>query len=278
MSSYSFSHQFYQRWTRAPEQIRAAIVQELTDITTLLQTDTPFESFTFSLPDLDAHLDELYSVYEAEQAAAKELADKQAEQRAAAEKQRLAEEKKAADEKARAAAKIEREEAKRQEEKLQIERAQKEQAQKQQAQKEERAAQLETDKNNSAKVVQDTSESASNDNNINVSTDVNATDNEENSVNGGIHTNNHTGHTIVKPQKGAAIDLSFKDPELSAAHETLIHELEMHVDDYLSEQMMQMSEDLKSWLRAEVSHQLAGITEKNQAVEDIIQKNTAKKN
>ncbi len=272
MSSYSFSHQFYQRWTRAPEQIRAAIVQELTDITTLLQTGTPFESFTFSLPDLDAHLDELYDVHEAEQAAAKELADKQAEQRAAAEKQRLAEEKKAADEKARAAAKIEREEAKRQEEKLQIEQAQKEQAQ-----KEERTAQLEAEKNNSAKVAQDTSESASNDNNIDVSTDVNAPDNEENRVKGGIDMNNHTGHTIVKPQKGAAIDLSFKDPEISAAHETLIHELEVHVDDYLSEQMMQMSEDLKSWLRAEVSHQLAGITEKNQAVEDIIQKNIAKK-
>lgn len=272
MSSYSFSHQFYQRWTRAPEQIRAAIVQELTDITTLLQTDTPFESFTFSLPDLDAHLDELYNVHEAEQAAAKELADKQAEQRAAAEQQRLAEEKKAADEKARAAAKVEREEAKRQEEKLQIEQAQKEQAQ-----KEERAAQLEAEKNNRAKVAQDTSELASNDSNTDVSTDVSVTDNKENSVNGDIRINNHTGHTIVKPQKGAAIDLSFKDPEISAAHETLIHELEVHVDDYLSEQMMQMSEDLKSWLRAEVSHQLAGITEKNQAVEDIIQKNIAKK-
>lgn len=267
MSSYSFSHQFYQRWTRAPEQIRAAIVQELTDITTLLQTDTPFESFTFSLPDLDAHLDELYNVHEAEQAAAKELADKQAEQRAAAEQQRLAEEKKASDEKARAAAKVEREEAKRQEEKLQIE----------QAQKEERAAQLEAEKNNRAKVAQDTSELASNDSNTDVSTDVSVTDNEENSANGDIRINNHTEHTIVKPKKGAAIDLSFKDPEISAAHETLIHELEVHVDDYLSEQMMQMSEDLKSWLRAEVSHQLAGITEKNQAVEDIIQKNIAKK-
>ena len=267
MSSYSFSHQFYQRWTRAPEQIRAAIVQELTDITTLLQTDTPFESFTFSLPDLDAHLDELYSVHETEQAAAKELADKQAEQRAAAEKQRLAEEKKAADEKARAAAKVEREEAKRQEEKLQIE----------QAQKEERAAQLEADKNNRAKVAQDTSAAVTTDDNPDTGTNVSVIGNEKNSAAGSIHPNNHVEHTIVKPKKGAAIDLSFKDPELSAAHETLIHELEMHVDDYLSEQMMQMSEDLKSWLRAEVSHQLAGITEKNQAVEDIIQKNIAKK-
>ncbi|MGX8221401.1 hypothetical protein ACWS81_11725 [Psychrobacter celer] len=38
MSSYSFSHQFYQRWTCAPEPVRDAITQELKDIITLLQT------------------------------------------------------------------------------------------------------------------------------------------------------------------------------------------------------------------------------------------------
>ena len=127
-------------------------------------------------------------------------------------------------------------------------------------------------------MAQDTSAAASADNNPDTSTDIRVTDNEKDSADGSVNPNHHTEHTIVKPKKGAAIDLSFKDPELSAAHETLIHELEMHVDDYLSEQMMQMSEDLKSWLRAEVSHQLAGITEKNQAVEDIIQRNIAKKN
>jgi hypothetical protein len=253
MSSYSFSHQFYQRWTRAPEQIRAAIVQELTDITTLLQTDTPYESFTFSLPDLDAHLDELYSAHKAEQAAAKELADKQAEQRAAAEQQRLAEEEKAH------AAKIEQEEALRQKEKQQAEQAQKN------ADEQSRAEQEKSD-----------IESATNDKQTLAEADGPSID-EKNNVNGHSHTINQTENTIVKPQKGAAIDLSFKNPELSAAHESLIQELEMHVDDYLSEQMMQISEDLKSWLRAEVSQQLAGITDKNQAVEDIVQENMTKK-
>ena len=89
MSSYSFSHQFYQRWTCAPEPIRAAITQELKDITTLLQTETPFESFVFSTHDLDAHLDNLYENHDAEQAIAKAIADKQAQARATAEKERL---------------------------------------------------------------------------------------------------------------------------------------------------------------------------------------------
>ncbi len=42
--------------------------------------------------------------------------------------------------------------------------------------------------------------------------------------------------------------------------------------------MMQMSEDLKSWLRDEISRQLAGMAEKNQSVEDTVQKNDGKKN
>ena len=92
MSSYSFSHQFYQRWTCAPDPVRASIIQELTDITTLLQHDTPFETFVFSTHDLDDHLDTLYENHEAEQAIAKAIAEKQAKERAAAEKERLEEE------------------------------------------------------------------------------------------------------------------------------------------------------------------------------------------
>ena len=92
MSSYSFSHQFYQRWTCAPDPVRASIIQELTDITTLLQHDTPFETFVFSTHDLDDHLDTLYENHEAEQAIAKAIAEKQAQERAAAEKESLEEE------------------------------------------------------------------------------------------------------------------------------------------------------------------------------------------
>ena len=94
MSSYSFSHQFYQRWTCAPETVRAAITQELKDITTLLQADTVFERFVFNTHDLDAHVDELYDNYNAEQAIAKAIIDKQEQARADAEKQQLEEEQK----------------------------------------------------------------------------------------------------------------------------------------------------------------------------------------
>ena len=73
MSSYSFSHQFYQHWTCAPETVRAAITQELKDITTLLQAETVFESFEFNTHDLDAYVDELYNNYNAEQAIAKAI-------------------------------------------------------------------------------------------------------------------------------------------------------------------------------------------------------------
>ena len=89
MSSYSFSHQFYQRWTCAPEPVRAAITQELKDIITLLQTQTPFESFVFSTPDLDTHVDELYDNHDAEQAIAKAIADKQAQADAKAKQEKI---------------------------------------------------------------------------------------------------------------------------------------------------------------------------------------------
>ena len=35
------------------------------------------------------------------------------------------------------------------------------------------------------------------------------------------------------------------------------HQMTTRIDDYLSEQMTQLSEDLKSWLRDEISHQLS---------------------
>lgn len=52
------------------------------------------------------------------------------------------------------------------------------------------------------------------------------------------------------------IKLSAHNSTLNPADEKLISELGAHIDDYLSEQMAQLSEDLKSWLRAEISHQL----------------------
>ena len=60
-----------------------------------------------------------------------------------------------------------------------------------------------------------------------------------------------------------ALALFFGDHDFNFAFEgskkmqQMIHELEVHIDDYLTEQMMQLSETLKSWLRAEVTRQLS---------------------
>ncbi|WP_201619642.1 hypothetical protein [Psychrobacter maritimus] len=305
MSSYSFSHQFYQRWTCAPEPIRAAITQELKDITTLLQTETPFESFVFSTHDLDAHLDNLYENHDAEQAIAKAIADKQAQARATAEKERLEEQQKiqAAEEaKRKAEAKIEEETRLREE----AEAAQ---------QAPQRKELLAADKNSSDKNNLDaktaithandtskvTAPSVDNvdkvdkvdkvDNSADsntakaqptepsnaVKTDVN-NDSSASSENKTVseHANTISGNAIsdshiandkrikedssikaVNDKASAAIKLALKDAKLNTTHQELIRELEMQIDDYLSEQMMLMSENLKSWLRAEMTQNLS---------------------
>ncbi|WP_346718016.1 hypothetical protein [Psychrobacter sp. B38] len=265
MSSYSFSQYFYQRWTCAPEPVRATITQELEDITTLLQTETPFESFVFNTHDLDAHIDELYENHEAEQAIAKAISDKQEEEQAAIEQKRLDDEQKA-------------------------------QAIKDAKEKEE-ADRLET-----AKTVQEESEKNAlpSANTASPAASVAAAANEVDKINTDSHDSDdsqvadiadsktansnsrHTDHKTISEhahtmsqsdpknaddnksdnikaihgKASAAISLALKDTKLSTEHQSLIHELERQIDDYLSEQMMLISEDLKSWLRAEVTQHL----------------------
>ncbi|WP_201625768.1 hypothetical protein [Psychrobacter immobilis] len=287
MSSYSFSHQFYQRWTCAPEPIRAAITQELKDITTLLQTETPFESFVFSTHDLDAHLDNLYENHDAEQAIAKAIADKQAQARATAEKERLEEQQKiqAAEEaKRKAEAKIEEETRLREE----AEAADKDSSDKNNLD----AKTAITHANDTSKVTAPSVDNVDNvDNSADsntakaqptepsnaVKTDVN-NDSSASSENKTIseHANVISGNAIsdshiandkrikedssiktINDKASAAIKLALKDAKLNTTHQELIRELEMQIDDYLSEQMMLMSENLKSWLRAEMTQNLS---------------------
>ena len=266
MSSYSFSHQFYQRWTCAPEPVRAAITQELKDIITLLQTQTPFESFVFSTPDLDTHVDELYDNHDAEQAIAKAIADKQAQADA-----------KAKQEKIKAA-----EDAKRQEEIASKAQA----AQKQPPHK---PAATDDQENN-------THPAARQEPHQSTKSDAPDTDSKTDTAQAGIaktqsnkdattstqpqtvrapersdeeaqtadqqttHDKNHDANVkavkTIKDKASTAIKLTLKEEPSNAAHQALLHELEMQIDDYLSEQMMLMSENLKSWLHAEVAQQL----------------------
>ena len=256
MSSYSFSHQFYQRWTCAPEPVRAAITQELKDITTLLQSDTSFEDFTFNTHDLDAHVDELYDNYNAEQAIAKAITDKQEQEDAAAAKQKLEDEQK----------KKEAEEATRKAETTQKEQEKNTQSALETDNDKEMAAtdvaKVNTDKvvadstvtddfvtdNSSAKIEKLASEVVNTEGNT---SDNKNTDNKTISEQAHALSNNHIKD--INNKASAAINLALKDAKLDATHQQLIRELETQVDDYLSEQMMLMSENLKSWLRAEVT-------------------------
>ncbi len=265
MSSYSFSHQFYQRWTCAPEPIRAAITQELKDITTLLQNDTPFESFVFNTHDLDTHIDELYENHEAEQAIAKAITDKKAEEQATAEKQQREEQQKAKaaeDARLKESARL-KEEAKHREA---ADTAQKEQQKTEQiAAKKKNIADKTTAMNtNDAS----DSESLSIDNTVEKNQNVeksvatqssseNKTISEHANVANDKHINDDHSIKAVNDKASATIKLALKDAKLSTTHQEMIRELEMQIDDYLSEQMMLMSENLKSWLRAEVTQNLS---------------------
>ncbi|MGM8886094.1 hypothetical protein ACS8FD_09130 [Psychrobacter sp. 1U2] len=251
MSSYSFSHEFYQHWTGAPQPVRAAIVQELKDITALLQTDTSFEQFVFSNHDLDAHLDDLYGAHEKQQAAAKVLADEQAALRAEAEQQRLEEERlaqvkaqaeqQAAEEKARAEA--------------EDEQLQKQQASQQQDPQERSASEEKQSSDNTHNNKADASKEIGTELKSELGTGFGAvTDNKTTTA----HDEQLIKAIDAKASYAASsIDLSLKDTQLSTADQQMIHELEVHIDDYLTEQMMQLSETLKSWLRAEVTRQLS---------------------
>ena len=261
MSSYSFSHQFYQRWTCAPDPVRASIIQELTDITTLLQHDTPFETFVFSTHDLDAHLDTLYENHEAEQAIAKAIAEKQAKERAAAEKERLEEEQRLEKEKQTKAAvdaKQKEEETLRAAEAAKQEQQHNEQpAHKQATSVDDNASSKNITSKNDTDAVDKLEATKTDATKIATDTDKKSIQEPANIANVTNGANDHNMKTVIdKAVSDAAIPLSLKDTKLGASHPELIRELEMHVDDYLSEQMMQISENLKSWLRAELAQHL----------------------
>ena len=285
MSSYSFSHQFYQRWTCAPDPVRASIIQELTDITTLLQHDTPFETFVFSTHDLDDHLDTLYENHEAEQAIAKAIAEKQAKERAAAEKERLEEEQRLEKErlekekqaKAAVDAKQKEEETLRAAEAAKQEQQHNEQpAHKQATSVDDNASSKNITSKNDTDAVDKLEATKTDATKIATDTDKKSIQEPANVVNVANGANDHHMKTVIdKAVSDAAIPLSLKDTKLGASHPELIRELEMHVDDYLSEQMMQISENLKSWLRAELAQHL---TEPDTATTIKSNENIAKKN
>ena len=255
MSSYSFSQQFYQRWTCAPELIRSAIIQELTDITTLLQPNTSFEDFVFDTHDLDAHLDELYDNHHAEEAIAKAIADKQAAD--AAEALRLEEQEQIKAKKAQE--KKEALEAREAEEKRKLQ----EQIDKQQA------SESASESKNNSTVEYNVK------NNTTISDEADKANKETDSSDDKIDTatDNSISAITQNARTHTAIHLSLSDKRLSTDHGSLIRELETSIDDYVSEQMMLISENLKSWMRAEVTQRLAIADQVDTHKEETAQRN-----
>ena len=237
MSSASFSHQFYQRWALVPDPIRAAIVQELTDIDALLQPETPPEQFVFSKPNLDTYLDTLYDTH------AEDDANKNSAQ--------------ATTEVTEHFASIEPKTDHPQQHSV-----------------------THTETKNSNQTNNNTDKADPSDRNHTDSsdaiTDINTSDFQkvgiedrkleshpsENLESDKVAGSNGKDDTDAQadaessPNTMPSSERMPKTPKLIQDNEDLIHELGMHIDDYLSDQMTQLSEDLKSWLREEISRQL----------------------
>jgi len=289
MAGYAFSHQFYQHWSQAPAQVRAAIVQDLKDIMTLLQTDTTVAEFAFTQPDLDGYLDEVYAQDRIQKAADAEkirIAQEQERiEREALEVQRREEERLEKEQLEQEQLEQERLEIARLEaeakqdayEKAELQRAQQ---QAEQAEAEQQAAIIAHEQEVAADIEQTATltivpQLDAETQILSNATEPTATPNvtpptnqegvtqagitQENIVQGNIAQKNIVQETIAQEfLSHTEKDRVPAEPvALSAEQEDFIRELEVRIDDYLSEQMADMSENLKAWLRDEVQRQLA---------------------
>ena len=279
MSSNSFSHQFYQHWTQLPEPVRSVIVQELTDINTLLQPETPLTDFVFSEPDLEARLQQLYATHDAQQADLVKSMEQQTPKNATPQllEIQLTETQKTETQKTEANDVTS-------EGKCKSDIARNESAFNNGA-RNNSALNIETDNSSEQQDTAENQHSMANETaRINTSNSQinNKTNNQQNNSNSDsngdkalpvLQINAIPETVILEPMALEPVALEPMTPKqitpeavpqksanaqlLSDANEALIYELGRHIDDYLSEQMTQLSEDLKSWLRDEISHQLS---------------------
>ena len=238
MAQVAFSHQFSHRWSNAPQAVKDALLQEFEDIMLLLDADTDLESFEFTVPDLHAHIDAI----NAEVAAEKEAARLEAER---LEAERLEEER----------AEFEALEAERllNEEQQALEQ---QQAEEQQADSELVDSSIETDVEEASTTESseiETLESQEEATEVEaVDADTEILESQPTAV-----TSTETAETNIEADISApasfAFDNSAPQAELDA---DFIKKLENRIDDYLSEQLANMSEDLKSWLREQMVNRL----------------------
>ena len=248
MSEYTFSHQFSQRWLAAPQKVRDAIVHELEDIITLLDSQTELDSFEFRQPYLAAHINKMYA--EAKQQKASEQHNQQDGQPSEQPSHLPKTPQSDIDEQVVEAINVNTDDAvDLQQDSLPVENT------------DEPSDKQITGATNT---VQD--EGVGSDVVHNEEQNININQNKQASVKAPIIETAITPETseieAIHSEPNEAIsdeNLPIVPPQIHEQEneaESLIVELESRIDDYLSEQMAQLSEDLKSWLRSEVKRHL----------------------
>jgi len=258
MSQVAFSHQFSHRWSNAPQPVKEALFQEFDDIVRLLEAETDLDSFEFTVPDLHEHIEAIYAEVEAERAAARLQAEQLEAERLEYEKleaERLAFEAQAAKQHA-------------------LSQQQAEQAAEAQIEQDHSADNLAESRlldtvsesslaaDSTADTLSDLDQEGLNQSNLDqseieteayqqaaevaspVAADTAATDKGE--------TSKHV--TAPDTSTPPAFEFAALKGELD---EEFIKGLEAHIDDYLSEQLADMSENLKAWLRDQIMHRLS---------------------
>lgn len=263
MSQVAFSHQFSHRWSNAPQPVKEALFQEFDDIVRLLEAETDLDSFEFTVPDLHEHIEAIYAEVEAERAAARLQAEQLEAERLEAERLEY--------------------------EKLEAERlAFEAQAAKQHAlsqQQAEQAAEAQIEQDHSAdnlaesRLLDTASESSlAADSAADTLSDLDQEGLDQSKLDQSeIET--ETYQQAAEVASPVAADTAATDKGETSKHvtapdtstppafefaelkgeldEEFIKGLEAHIDDYLSEQLADMSENLKAWLRDQIMHRLS---------------------
>lgn len=234
MAQVAFSHQFSHRWSNAPQAVKDALLQEFEDIMLLLDADTDLESFEFTVPDLHSHIDAINAEVAAEKEAARLEMEKLEAERLEAER-----------------AEFEALEAERllNEEQQTLEQ---QQAEEQQADSELVDSSIETDVEEASTTESSEIETLESQEEA---TEVEAADTDTETLESQptAVTNTEAAEADISAPASFAFDNSAPQAELDA---DFIKELENRIDDYLSEQLANMSEDLKSWLREQMVNRL----------------------
>lgn len=236
MTQIAFSHQFSNRWLAAPQQIKNAIIQELDDIVQLLDHKTELSEFKFTTPDLRSYIDTIYA----------DLAHEKAAKLALQPQEKLAKEALIDDQEALKAAENKMRDVS---------------STSKTPSSGNSNDQSHHTKNKTHFIIKpsygeplSSQDPALNTNKAENGNDNNNKRNQENQDSNSADSWSEPKTELDKEPARAddSVTLSFAN-DCTEVDASLLKELETRIDDYLSEQMAIMSEDLKSWLREQVS-------------------------